>query len=300
VMGVDVHSAVHSSAEPESVSVVHTLPSLQLVGQLEGGSQVSPGSITPLPQAAAQSSSFPLVHPEGQHPSPLSQVVMALVVHRAEHVAALPVRRSSVQGSWSSHVVGHEDGGSQVSPGSTTPSPQVAEQSGSVPESQPDGQHPSPPSHVSMTSCVHRAVQAAALPVSTSSVQGSGSPHSVGQLEGGSQVSPGSTTPLPQASPQSESEDSSHPGGQHPSPPTQSVTALCEHWAEHEAALPVMKSSVQLSPSSQSVGQLEGGSQVSPGSITPSPQLIEQSESDAGSHPSGQQPSPSSHAVTAL
>jgi len=41
--------AVQSCAVPLSVSVVQALPSLQDVGQDPGGSQVSPGSILPLP-----------------------------------------------------------------------------------------------------------------------------------------------------------------------------------------------------------------------------------------------------------
>jgi hypothetical protein len=54
---------------------------------------------------------------------------------------------------------------------------------------------------------------------------------------------------------------------------------------------------VQALPSSQDVGQDEAGSQVSPFSTTPLPQLGEQSESVLAVHPAGQQPSPEIQAV---
>ena len=63
------------------------------------------------------------------------------------------------------------------------------------------------------------------------------------------------------------------------------------------AALPVMTSLVQASPSLQLVGQLPCGSQVSPLSKTPLPQVCEQSLSVAASQPAGQQPSAAMHAV---
>ena len=56
---------------PVSVSRVHELPSLQEVGQLPGGSQVSPGSRTEFPQLAEQSLSVVASHPLGQLQSPL-------------------------------------------------------------------------------------------------------------------------------------------------------------------------------------------------------------------------------------
>jgi hypothetical protein len=49
-----------------------------------------------------------------------------------------------VQALPSLQFVGHELGGSHVSPISTTPLPQLAEQSESVAAPQPVGQHPSP------------------------------------------------------------------------------------------------------------------------------------------------------------
>jgi len=50
-------------------------------------------------------------------------------------------------------------------------------------------------------------------------------------------------------------------------------------------------------PSVQEVGHEEAGSQVSPPSTTPLPQLGEQSESALALHPAGQQPSPATQVV---
>ena len=52
------------------MSVVQSSPSSHDVGQLAGGSQVSPLSTTPFPQTGAQSPSFVELQPAGQHPSP--------------------------------------------------------------------------------------------------------------------------------------------------------------------------------------------------------------------------------------
>jgi hypothetical protein len=67
------------------------------------------------------------------------------------------------------------------------------------------------------------------------------------------------------------------------------------HAAVHVAALPVSESTVQAFASLHEarVGQLP--SQVSPLSITPFPQLTEQSLSVLLLQPAGQQPSPLAH-----
>ena len=54
------------------------MPSSQseAVGQLP--SQVSPGSTTPFPQVAEQSSSFEALQPDGQQPSPSLHWVMSV------------------------------------------------------------------------------------------------------------------------------------------------------------------------------------------------------------------------------
>jgi len=194
-----VHAALQFSALPVMISDVQGLSSSQIVGQDEGGSQVSPGSMTPLPHELEQSLSVEGSQPAGQQPSPPVQRVMGRKEQRAEQFAALPVRTSFVQGLESSQIVGQDEGGSHVSPGSMTPLPHEVEQSMSVEGSHPSGQQPSPALHSVMGWSVHTALQLSALPYRTSRVHGSASAHVVGQEEGGSQVSPGSMMPFPQA-----------------------------------------------------------------------------------------------------
>ena len=81
-------------------------------------------------------------------------------------------------------------------------------------------------------------------------------------------------------------------GRQQPSLPAQAVIAVCEQATLQLAALPVIVSVVQTSPSLQLCGQLPTGSQVSPLSRTPLPQVREQSVSLFASQAEGQQPSP--------
>src|SRR5262245_50360673 len=106
-------------------------------------------------------------------------------------------------------------------------------------------------------------------------------------------------TPLPQLAEQSESLFALHPPGQQPSPEAHAVMAVWLQAMLHVAALPVLVSVVHAFPSLQLEGQDEGGSQVSPASTTPLPQLAEQSESVFALHPAGQQPSPAAQAVIA-
>ena len=142
------------------------MPSSQLVGQEPGGSQVSPVSTTPLPQLAEQSTSLVELHPAGQQPSPEVQVVMGLWLQATLQFAALPVSWSSVHALPSSQLAGQELGGSQVSPESTTPLPQLAEQSVSLALVQPVGQQPSPETHAVMRLKLQTTLQLAAVPVS--------------------------------------------------------------------------------------------------------------------------------------
>ena len=104
--------------------MVQALPSVQELGQEDFGSQVSPSSTTPLSQVGEQSRSVLALHPAGQQRSPATQVVMAVWLQTTLQVALLPVIWSTVQESPSSQL-GQVDGGSQVSPASTTPLPQV-------------------------------------------------------------------------------------------------------------------------------------------------------------------------------
>jgi hypothetical protein len=139
---------VQAAALPSRLSLVQTLPSLQLVGQLAGGSQLSPASSTPLPQTPGQSASVAALQPAGQQPSAVvEQVVMGGKMQWAVQLAALPISMSAVQGSRSlqsrATLVGQLEGGSQYSPTSTIPLPQVREQSGSLTPVQPGAQQPS-------------------------------------------------------------------------------------------------------------------------------------------------------------
>ena len=66
----------------------------------------------------------------------------------------------------SSQLVGHDPGGSQVSPPSRMPLPQLAEQSLSLAALQPVGQQPSPGAQVLMALLLQATLQFWALPVS--------------------------------------------------------------------------------------------------------------------------------------
>ena len=77
-MGANWHTASQLAALPFNVSAVQTLPSSQAVGQLAGGSQVSPGSVTEFPQTGAQSPSLVVLQAAGQQPSPLAHTEMGV------------------------------------------------------------------------------------------------------------------------------------------------------------------------------------------------------------------------------
>jgi hypothetical protein len=57
-----------------------------------------------------------------------------------------------------------------------------------------------------------------------------------------------------------------HPAGQHPSAPAQVAIGVDTHSTSHVAALPVCPSVVHGLPSTHRLGQVDGGSHVSPGS----------------------------------
>ena len=199
--------------------------------------------------------------------------------------SGLPVSVSMVQALPSPQSSGQLP--SQISPGSRESLPQEAEQSSSRLALQPAGQQPSPGEHCVISWLVQATLQLAALPVMVSSVQSLPSLQVVGQSP--SQVSPGSSTSLPQLTEQSVSLLASQPGAQQPSPSTQAVIAWWAQVTLQFSALPVMASWVQALPSLQSAGQLP--SQVSPSSSMPLPQLVEQSLSELKVQPAGQQPS---------
>jgi hypothetical protein len=91
--------ALHVIGDPVSVFTSQHCPGGHAVGQVDGGSHVSPavGSTVPSPQAA-QSESFCASHPMGQQRSlPVFEQVLLVCAHFKSHVAALPVCVSSVQ-----------------------------------------------------------------------------------------------------------------------------------------------------------------------------------------------------------
>ena len=171
----------------------------------------------------AQSLSVPEVHPVGQQPSSGTQAVTAVWLQARVQSSLLPVIPSVVQGLWSSQEVGQEDGGSQVSPVSTTPLPQTDEQSESLFALHTLGQQPSPETQAVMVVWLQVTLQLVRLPVLASVVQAMSSSQEVGQEDGGSQVSPDSITLLPQVGVQSESLLALHAAGQQPSAATQAV-----------------------------------------------------------------------------
>ena len=243
----------------------------------------------PLPQSPpvpVQSSSLVSSQVVGQQASASTHAVTRVWEQAALQLLALPVMVSSVHGLWSSQVSGQLP--SQVSPGSTVPSPQVPEQSESLVSSQPAGQQPSASTHEVTTWEVQTTLQLAALPVIESTVQALPSSQVTGQLP--SQVSGGSTVPLPQVAEHSASLVSSQPAGQQPSPSVHVSTWLWLQAAEQVSSLPVKMSVVHGLPSSQVTGQ--SPSQVSGGSTVPLPQLEEQSLSRP-EHVDGQHASPS-------
>jgi hypothetical protein len=209
----------------------------------------------------------------------------------ALQLTALPVSVSIVQALPSLQVTGQLP--SQVSPLSTTLSPQNGEQSLSLAVLQPAGQQPSPFLQVTIGWKVQAAEQLMALPVSVSVVQALPSLHVEGQLP--SQVSPLSTIELPQLAEQSLSLLWLQPAGQQPSPLLQVVMAVKVQAASQVETSPVSVSVVQALPSLQEVGQCP--SQVSPGSIVPLPQDDAQSESFWWLQPAGQHPSPPRQAL---
>jgi len=152
VIGTWRQAALQVSGLPTSTSAVHGSPSSgQVVGQVLGGSQVSPFPTWPSPQTGRQSESLVSSQPTGQQPSSLRQATMARCVHPRVQFWIEPLSMSVVQASPSSHLRWQAPGmpaviaRSHFSLAWTTPSPQMGAQSESVREVQPAGQHLSPP-----------------------------------------------------------------------------------------------------------------------------------------------------------
>jgi hypothetical protein len=174
VIGTCRQAAVQSAALPVSCSAVQGSPSSgQRVGQVLGGSQVSPAPTCLSPHCGAQSRSVAAEQPGGQQPSSDRQPVIGWWTQARVHASVEPDAKSSVHASSSSQVRGHAPAApaviarSQVSPASTAPSPQMTAQSLSFPGEQPAGQHWSPPVQAVMGVATQAALHAPALPLST-------------------------------------------------------------------------------------------------------------------------------------
>ncbi len=195
-------------------------------------SQVSPGSLTPLPHEAEQSESLVPLQPGAQQPSPPTQVVMGVFEHCCRQ--SLPLSVSVVQALLSAHdaTVGQLPAPvampvSHSSPDSLRALPHTDEQSASVTLVQPAAQQPSPGVQDVMSVCEQTALHCATAPVYVSTVQALLSSHAASVVHGtdgaapsglpSSQVSVPSRTPLPQVGEQSTSVVASHPPAQQPS-----------------------------------------------------------------------------------
>ena len=177
-------------------------------------SQVSPASTRLLRQTGEQSSSFRLLHPGAQQPSPLVQLVTSTLVQIASQLLAEPFKTSLVQLFASPHKVGQFP--SQLSFASVTLFPQIDPQSPSLLLLQPVGQHPSPCAQVVISLKTQATSQVEALPVRESAVQTTPSSQDVGQFP--SQISPASTRLFEHRGAQSLSLRLLHPGAQQESP----------------------------------------------------------------------------------
>jgi len=209
--------------------------------------------------------------PAGQQPSPSAFIVTRLWAQPALQLLALPVGESVVQASPSSQLVGHADGGSQVSPGSSAPSPHVNEQSlsgvtqpAAPGAQQAAGQQPSPSTHAVMVLLLQEASHVPADPLMESAVQLLPSSQLVGQLPV-SHPSPISSTPFPHMGTQSESTLALPNDGQQPSPSTNipmmvppDIVAVGVEVHVIPQPAPSSVSVVQASPSSHVVGHAPG------------------------------------------
>jgi hypothetical protein len=200
-----------------------------------------------------------------QQPSPSIADAIATCVQATLQFTSLPVRTSSVHGSPSPQSCGHGVAldGSHVSPAalSTTPSPHRAEQSLSVCSVQPLGQQPSPAVHALITFVSHTRLHASGVPDADTRMHALLAGH-LGQLSGGSQVSPGSVTPLPHTGAQSSSFDAFAPLGQHWSPAIRAVIFMGSQRASHSLPTSCIGSQASLD-----VSQLSGHAPALPAGI---------------------------------
>lgn len=110
-MGTWRQSTSQWAGSPLSCSIVQGSPSSgQVVGQVLGGSQVSPAPMWPSPQLGLQSESVATVQPAGQQPSLSRQAVMGSWLQARVQPATDPEARSTVQASASSQVLAQAPG----------------------------------------------------------------------------------------------------------------------------------------------------------------------------------------------
>jgi len=166
-------------------------------------------------------------------------------------VAAAPVSVSRVHAMLSLHEVGHAP--SQVSDASTTPLPQVDEQSLSFAAVHPVGQQPSALVQAVRGVLVHWNEHASVAPVNPSTVQALPSSQEVGQFS--SHDSPVSTTPLPQVFVQSASLAAEQPKEQQPSLTIEQPTGLATQRAVQPSESPTNTDVKHIGASSHASGQ---------------------------------------------
>ena len=166
VIGTWRQVTLQLAASPVSCSAVHGSPSSgQVVGQVLGGSQVSPAPIRPSAQLGAQSRSLAPEQPGGQQPSPARQAVTVWWVQVRVQPSAEPETISTVQALASSQVLRQAPwwpaviARSQFSSLSTTPLPQIGWQSLSLAVEQPGGQQLSPFAHPTIGIATQAALQ---------------------------------------------------------------------------------------------------------------------------------------------
>jgi hypothetical protein len=171
VIGMWRQAVLQVAGSPTNRSLVHGSPSsAHEVGQVLGGSQVSPEPMRPSPQRGSQSLSLTAEQPCGQQPSSFMQPVIAWWMQVRVQASAEPDVKSSVQAIPSSHDFRQAPGvpaviaRSQLSRSSTTPSPQIAGQSESTTAEQPAGQQLSPPTQALIGVAMQVALQAEPLP----------------------------------------------------------------------------------------------------------------------------------------
>ena len=174
VIGTWRQATLHELGSPVSCSAVHGSPSSgHEVGQVLGGSQVSPAPMCPSRQVGLQSRSLTSEQPGGQQPSSGVHPVTGLWLQLREQFSIEPDAWSNVHALPSSHERAQAPTApvvmarSQLSLVSTTPSPQMVGQSSSFAALHPAGQHLSSSAHALIGIATHAALQVSARPVNT-------------------------------------------------------------------------------------------------------------------------------------